>query len=227
MGILDLAALAEEGVALVKEQNAAGVFGLLEYSPEIFFCFADVFADDLGDVDFVQLHVELLGNDLRTHGFSGAGRSGKQNGKAAAIADFLFKSPAIIDLMLMQNMGAGALEQILLRVGQNHIIPGVGSGNPTGEITQLVNSLTVTTAMDQLAGNSRITVQTSKAHSLFAGANNLPRPETKGGGQLLRRPVLSVSGRFQGAVKKLITLLLRQRRQFDFHLKTAGERVNR
>ena len=51
VGVLHLAALAEDGVALVEEQDAVGLFGLGEHRLKIFLRLADILADDLGDID--------------------------------------------------------------------------------------------------------------------------------------------------------------------------------
>ena len=46
MGVLGLAASAEQGIRFIKEQYPALVLGLIEHLSQIFFGFADIFGDD-------------------------------------------------------------------------------------------------------------------------------------------------------------------------------------
>ena len=61
VAVFDLAALAEQGVGLVEEQDGAAIFGGVEEPAQILLGFADVFADDGGEVDAVEVEAQFVG----------------------------------------------------------------------------------------------------------------------------------------------------------------------
>ena len=59
VAVLDLGPLAEERVRLVEEQDRAARLGRVEDPPQVLLRLADVLADDLAEVDAVEVEVEL------------------------------------------------------------------------------------------------------------------------------------------------------------------------
>ena len=55
MTVLDLAALAEKGISLVKQQDCAALLGGIEDLAQVFLGLADVFADDGAEVNPVEI----------------------------------------------------------------------------------------------------------------------------------------------------------------------------
>ena len=81
VGVLDLGALAEDGVGLVEEQDGVAVGRLVEDAVEVLLGLADVLADHRRQVDLVQLEAQLGGDDLGGHRLAGAGRAGEEGGR--------------------------------------------------------------------------------------------------------------------------------------------------
>ena len=75
--------LAEQRVGLVEEQDAAHLFGGVEDAFEVLFGLADIFVDDLREVDAEQRQVEFAGDDFRRHGLAGPGNPGEEQRNAA------------------------------------------------------------------------------------------------------------------------------------------------
>lgn len=55
MAVLDFAALAEECVGLIEKQDGSPFLGRIEYAPQIFRRLADVFTNDLAEIDAVEV----------------------------------------------------------------------------------------------------------------------------------------------------------------------------
>ena len=60
---------------------------------EIFLGLADVFADDAGKIDFVEVETELGRDHSRSHRFAGARSPGEENFETQAGGNALVKSP--------------------------------------------------------------------------------------------------------------------------------------
>ena len=84
--VLDLAALAEESVSFIEEQQRLTVLGLTEGGLEVFLSLADPFGDDLGQVDLEQDETEHSRDDLSGEGLASAGFAGEQSLDAACAA---------------------------------------------------------------------------------------------------------------------------------------------
>ena len=86
VGVLHVAALAEDRVGLVEEQHRVDPAGLGEDPLEVLLGLPDVLVDHRGQVDRVEVEAEVGGDHLGRHGLAGAGVAGEQGGDAAAPA---------------------------------------------------------------------------------------------------------------------------------------------
>ena len=181
VGVLYVAPLAEDGVALIEEQDAVGIAGLVEYGLQVLFRFADILADDLGDVDLIHLHIQLPGDHLGAHGLARARRPCKQDGQALAIAQLFLKAPFLVDPVLVADMVAGLLHQPLLGLGQHHVLPGIAGLHPPGQLIQPVYHLPVAACVYGTVIQGLI-LDPAKARRLHGRPFDLPGHEAELGG---------------------------------------------
>ena len=217
VGVLDLAALAEQSVALVEEEDAPGVPRLLKDRPQVLFGLADVLADDLGQIDLVQLHVQLVGDDLGAHGLAGARLPREEDGQPPAVPHLAVKAPAVVHLVLMADVPAGLLHQPLLLVGQDDVLPGIGGGHPAGQLSQAVDRLPVAALMQQLPPDGPAPLEAGQAHRLRAGRRDLPRGKAELGRDLFQAAVLRQLRAAQRAAQQLEAVLLAGHIQRKLH----------
>src|SRR2546430_3528262 len=78
VAVLDLAALPEEGVRLVEEEDRAPLLGRVEHAAEVLLRLADVLADDRAQIDPVEVEAELGGEHLGGHRLSRSARPGEE-----------------------------------------------------------------------------------------------------------------------------------------------------
>ena len=95
--ILDLGALAEDGVAFVEEQDALAALGLGEDGAELLLGLADILADHGREIDLEQFQGQRVSQHFGGHGLAGAGRSAEQHRDAASARQFLAKAPVAMD----------------------------------------------------------------------------------------------------------------------------------
>ena len=198
--------------------------GLRENRLEILLRLPNIFADNLGDVHFIHLHIQLLGHHLGAHGLPRAGRAGKEDRQAPSIADLLLKAPETVHLVLVFDVPAGPPHQLLLGLGHDHVVPGIGGGHEAGQRPQLMDHLPVTALVDQRAGNHLLAGQPDQPPCLAAGQPNLPGRKTELCRQLLRRHILPQSLPLQERAKQRQALPLRHRRQLQLHHQGAQPR---
>ena len=84
VGVLDLAAFAEHRIGLVEEEDDVGIACLFEDAGKVLLRLADVFRDQPGEVDLINVQPEVVGDDLRSHGLTGAGLAGKEGSNTPA-----------------------------------------------------------------------------------------------------------------------------------------------
>src|SRR6266566_4742070 len=73
MGILDLCAFAEQGIALIKEQEALAEFGFAKNLAEPALSFSNVFADHRGEINLKKVERKLIGQHFGGKGFACSG----------------------------------------------------------------------------------------------------------------------------------------------------------
>ena len=66
MAVFDLAALAEECIGLGEEKDGPPCRGGTEDSPQVFLRLADVLADDLAQIDAIEIEVECAASTSPT-----------------------------------------------------------------------------------------------------------------------------------------------------------------
>ena len=121
MGVLDLAAFAENGVGLVEEQDRAAVLGLAENALEVFLGLADELADQVRQLDLVEVQPQLAGDHLGRHGFAGPRRTGKQDSHPVAGGELLADPPFAEHLRTHPDRVDDFLQHLTLIVGQDDV----------------------------------------------------------------------------------------------------------
>ena len=99
--------------------------------------FFDVFADDGAEVNAVEVELQGLGEDASGHRFAGAADAGEEGADAEAATAPLGKAPVVVDLRSLLHVGDDLLQQLLLGVGQDQIVPSFLRVQPLGQIVQL------------------------------------------------------------------------------------------
>ena len=97
VAVLDLRALAEQGIGLVEEQDRAAALGGREDAAQVALGLADIFADDAGEIDAIEIEPQVAREHLGRHGLAGAARAGEQRADAAAAVELGAEAPALID----------------------------------------------------------------------------------------------------------------------------------
>src|SRR5271165_2188938 len=86
VSIFGFAPLAEKSIGLVEEKNPTFMLGLVENVGQVFLGFANVFRDDQGEVNVVNLPARGLAEQAGSHGFARpwrAGNSALKSGRRA------------------------------------------------------------------------------------------------------------------------------------------------
>ena len=91
--VLHFGALAEERIRFVEEQNRLARIRLVEDLAEVLLGLADVLADDLRQIDLIEIELELRRDHLRRHRLAGAGRSREQRVDASAERQLSLEAP--------------------------------------------------------------------------------------------------------------------------------------
>src|SRR5262249_28090819 len=123
VAVLDFAALAEEGVGLVEEQDRASVLGSVEDPGEVLLGLADVLADHRGEVDAEESEMQLLGQHLRGHGLAGAALALEEGGDAEPARVLAGEAPAIMNRQSVADLAGNSTQHRRLRLGQDEIVP--------------------------------------------------------------------------------------------------------
>ncbi len=104
MAVLDLAALAEERVGLVEEEDRAAILGGIEEAAQVLLRLADIFADHRREVDAVEIEAQAVGDDLGSHRLARAAFSGEQGVDAQAAIHLVGKAPFLVDRIALLHL---------------------------------------------------------------------------------------------------------------------------
>ena len=126
VAVLDLAALAEQRVGLVEEQDRAAALSAASNSAaQVLLGLADVLADHGGQVDAVEVEPQLVGDDLGGHRLAGAARAGEQRADAEPAASSARRSPSRRRRSLRwRTWSAIWRSSVELGLGQHEVVPG-------------------------------------------------------------------------------------------------------
>ncbi len=83
VSILDFAALAEQRIGFVEIEQRASGLGRFEQPGKIFLRLADIAADELREIDAIEIEPRLMGQHFGGQGLAGASRAGEQDGNTA------------------------------------------------------------------------------------------------------------------------------------------------
>src|SRR5262245_8212126 len=144
MAILDLTAFAEQGVRLVEQQNRSTLFGGIEHKPEVLFCFSDVLAHHLAQVDAVQVESQFVCQHLSRHRLARAAGASEQRADAEAASALGCESPLIVDLWPPPDVSGDIAQSLTLGLGQHEIVPGRRRLYALAQVVQACPSLGAT-----------------------------------------------------------------------------------
>ena len=91
--VLHFRAFAEKRVGFVEEKYRVAALGGAKDAIEIFLRLANVFADQTGEIDLIEVEPEFASDDTGGHRFAGARSAGKKHFEPHAGGDSLLKSP--------------------------------------------------------------------------------------------------------------------------------------
>ena len=124
VAVLHLAALAKERVCLIKEQNRPSILCGVKELFQVLLRLPDVLANHLREIDAIEVHLQLIGDYLGRHGLPRAALASKQYADAKAPIHPPAKSPLIIDLSAVSDLGGDLMEQLALVLCQDDVTPG-------------------------------------------------------------------------------------------------------
>jgi hypothetical protein len=136
VAVLDLGALAEQGVGFVEEQDGAAVFGGVENLAQVLLGFADVFADHGRQVDAVEVELQGVGQHLGGERLAGAALAGEQRGEAEAAAALGGEAPFFLDLEALAQVGGNLAQHGELGFRQDEAVPVGRRFEALGEIVE-------------------------------------------------------------------------------------------
>ncbi len=128
VAVFDLAALAEQRVGFVEEQDRAAFFGGVEDPAQIFLGLADVLVHHLAEIDAIEIEIELTRQHFTGHGFAGAAGAGKQRADAQTARPRRAEAPDVVHLGPLAHLHGDLSQGLFLRVRQHEIVP-PGEGN--------------------------------------------------------------------------------------------------
>ena len=123
VAVLDLAALAEQRVGLVEEQDRAALLRRVEDPPQVLLRLADVLADDRAQVDPVEVEPQLVREHLGGHRLAGAARAGEERADAEAARALRGESPVLVDRRALADVGGDLAQGLELRLREHEVVP--------------------------------------------------------------------------------------------------------
>src|SRR5262249_11975052 len=102
--VFDLAALSEEGIGLIEEEDGAAIFGCVKDAAQVLFGLSNVFVDYAREVDAVEVKAKCGGEDFGRHGFSRAAGAGKQSADSQTATTGRAESPLLVDSGAMSHV---------------------------------------------------------------------------------------------------------------------------
>src|SRR5262249_56934062 len=105
VAVLDVAALAEQRVGLVEQEDGAAVLGGIEDAPQILLGLAHIFVDHRREVDPVQIEPELGRQYLGGERLSGSAAAAEQRRYAKAARVAPAEAPFLVDADALAHLG--------------------------------------------------------------------------------------------------------------------------
>jgi len=134
VAVLHLAALAEQGIGLVEQQDGPAVLGGVEHPPQVLLRLADVLADDLAQVDPVQVEPEVVGEDLRSERLAGPASADEQGRDPQAAGAGGTEPPRVIDHGPIADLDRELTERQQVALRQHEICPACAGVDSLGEV---------------------------------------------------------------------------------------------
>src|SRR6476661_3128382 len=123
MTVFDFAAFPKECVGFIEQEHRSAFLGGIKDTAKILFRLANVFVNDLAQVNPIEIKTQLAGKDFGGHGFARAAGSGKQGADPQAARAFGCESPGVVNLGTLANMDSNLAQDVFLPFGQDQIIP--------------------------------------------------------------------------------------------------------
>src|SRR5258706_11451115 len=96
MAVPNFAALAEERVGFIKQEDRTALFCRIEDTPQVFLRLADVLADNLTEVNTVQVEVQFVSEYFCRHCLTGAACTGEERADTQAASAPGGESPGFV-----------------------------------------------------------------------------------------------------------------------------------
>src|SRR5262249_17817199 len=124
VAVLHLAALPEERVGLVEEEDGATVLCRVEETAEVLLRLADVLAHDRGEVDAIQIQAQLVRDPLGRHRLARAALAGEEDADAEAPAHLAGETPVLVDPGALPDLVGNVMEEGRRTSRQDEVVPG-------------------------------------------------------------------------------------------------------
>src|SRR5439155_14002746 len=133
VAVAHLGATAEESIGLVEEEDRAASFSGVKNAPEVLLGLADVLADDAGEIDAIEIEVEVGRDDLRGHRLSGAARAREQRGDAPTTAELRAEAPRLVHASAIRDLARELAQLPADVIAHDDVVPAVARSDPHGE----------------------------------------------------------------------------------------------
>ena len=134
VGVLDLGALAEQGVGLVEEEHDVAGAGGVEHLLEVLLGLADVLADHRRQVELEHVEAEVAGDDLGGQRLAGAGGAGEQRHEAPRRRRL--EPPVVVHLVGVAVPRRQLAEQGEALGAHDDVVPRAGRADAPGEVLE-------------------------------------------------------------------------------------------
>src|SRR5262249_18355232 len=118
----------------VKEEDNTTILGGIEQSAQVFFGFPDIFADDRGEIDAVEIEAKVISEHLGGHRLAGATLPGKERADAETSAHLFAKSPSIVHFAALPHLVSDLVQQAGFGCGKHDVLPACLRLNALGQI---------------------------------------------------------------------------------------------
>jgi len=192
--VFHFAPLTEEGIGFVEEEYALASAGGGEDAIEIFFCLADVLADDAGQIDAKDVEPQVIADNAGSHGLARARSAGEQGFQTFDSRVSLAEAPSVIDGVAMAYRFGEFADLPQGRCGEHEIVPRLARYQAASEATDRALGL-IADRDGEIGeiGRPRLVGEREHVSRIGSRRRNAARAERVAGGKLRCRCAGSMS----------------------------------
>src|SRR5258706_6237675 len=136
MAVPNFAALAEERVGFIKQEDCTTLFCRVEDAPQVFLRLADILADDLAEVDTVQVEVQFSSEHFCRHCLTCSARTGEECADTQSASAAGGESPGFVYGSTLPDVDGDIAQHLTLCFRNYQVTPGGGWFDALGKVIQ-------------------------------------------------------------------------------------------